>query len=50
LRLPPYAVGGGRGESVRLVEKRLAKRHKKGAHLIERWATEEVLIALKEWI
>jgi predicted transcriptional regulator of viral defense system len=50
LRLPPYAVGGGRGESVRLVEKGLAKRHKKGTYLIERAAVEEVLTALKEWI
>jgi hypothetical protein len=43
-----YAVGGGRGESVRLVEKGLAKRHKKGVYLIERAAVEEVLTALKE--
>ena len=50
LHLPPYAVGGGRGESVRLVEKGLAKRHKKGTHLIERAAVEEVISALKEWI
>jgi hypothetical protein len=50
LCLPPYAVGGGRGESVRLVEKGLAKRHKKGTYLIERRAVEEVLTALKEWI
>jgi predicted transcriptional regulator of viral defense system len=33
-----------------LVEKGLAKRHKKGTYLIERGATEEVLMALKEWI
>ena len=32
-----------------LVEKGLAKRHKKGTYLIER-AVEEVLTALKEWI
>ncbi len=31
-----------------LVEKRLAKRHKKGIYLIERAAVEEVLSALKE--
>jgi len=35
---------------VRLVEKGLAKRHKKGTYLIERWAVEEVLTALREWI
>jgi predicted transcriptional regulator of viral defense system len=35
---------------MRLVEKGLAKRHKKGIYLIERWAVEEVLTALKEWI
>jgi predicted transcriptional regulator of viral defense system len=35
---------------MRLVEKGLAKRHKKGTYLIERGATEEVLTALKEWI
>jgi predicted transcriptional regulator of viral defense system len=34
----------------RLVEKGLAKRHKKGTYLIERAAVEEVLTALKEWI
>jgi predicted transcriptional regulator of viral defense system len=34
----------------RLVEKGLARRHKKGAYLIERAAVEEVLAALKEWI
>jgi len=33
-----------------LVEKGLAKRHKKGTYLIERGAVEEVLTALKEWI
>jgi predicted transcriptional regulator of viral defense system len=33
-----------------LVEKGLAKRHKKGIYLIERRAVEEVLTALKEWI
>jgi len=35
---------------MRLVEKGLAKRHKKGVYLIERAAVEEVLTALKEWI
>ena len=35
---------------MRLVEKGLAKRHKKGTYLIERRAVEEVLSALKEWI
>ncbi len=35
---------------MRLVEKGLAKRHKKGVYLIERRAVEEVLTALKEWI
>jgi len=34
----------------RLVEKGLAKRHKRGTYLIERGAAEEVLTALKEWI
>ncbi len=33
-----------------LVEKGLARRHKKGIYLIERRAVEEVLTALKEWI
>jgi predicted transcriptional regulator of viral defense system len=33
-----------------LVEKGLAKRHKRGTYLIERAAVEEVLAALKEWI
>jgi len=33
-----------------LVEKGLARRHKKGVYLIERRAVEEVLTALKEWI
>ncbi len=33
-----------------LVERGLAKRHKKGTYLIERAAVEEVLSALKEWI
>jgi len=33
-----------------LVEKGLAKKHKKGIYLIERRAVEEVLTALKEWI
>jgi len=35
---------------MRLVEKGLARRHKKGVYLIERRAAEEVLTALKEWI
>jgi len=35
---------------VSLVEKGLAKRHKKGTYLIERKAVEEVISALKEWI
>jgi predicted transcriptional regulator of viral defense system len=34
----------------RLVEKGLAKRHKRGTYLIEKRAVEEVLTALKEWI
>jgi predicted transcriptional regulator len=33
-----------------LVEKRLAKKHKKGTYLIERAAVEEVISALREWI
>jgi predicted transcriptional regulator of viral defense system len=35
---------------MRLVEKGLAKRHKKGTYLIERRAVEEVLTALRKWI
>jgi predicted transcriptional regulator of viral defense system len=35
---------------MRLVEKGLARRFKKGTYLIERVAVEEVLTALKEWI
>jgi hypothetical protein len=35
---------------VSLVEKGLAKKHKKGTYLIERRAVEEVLTALKKWI
>ena len=35
---------------MRLVEKGLAKRHKKGTYLIERGAVEEVLTALRQWI
>jgi hypothetical protein len=35
---------------MRLVEKRLARRYKKGTYIIERAAVEEVLTALKEWI
>jgi len=33
-----------------LVEKGLARRHKKGVYLIERAAVEEVISALREWI
>jgi len=35
---------------MRLVEKGLARRFKKGTYIIERAAVEEVLTALKEWI
>jgi predicted transcriptional regulator of viral defense system len=35
---------------MRLVEKGLARRYKKGVYIIERRAVEEVLTALKEWI
>jgi predicted transcriptional regulator of viral defense system len=35
---------------MRLVERGLAKRHKKGTYLIERAAVEEVLTALRQWI
>jgi hypothetical protein len=35
---------------MRLVEKRLARRYKKGTYIIERAAVEEVLTALREWI
>jgi predicted transcriptional regulator len=35
---------------MRLVEKGLAKKHKRGTYLIERRAAEEVLTALREWI
>ena len=35
---------------MRLVEKGLAKRHKRGTYLIERAAVEEVLTALRQWI
>jgi predicted transcriptional regulator of viral defense system len=35
---------------MRLVEKGLARRFKKGTYLIERRAVEEFLSALKEWI
>jgi len=35
---------------MRLVEKGLAKRHKKGTYLIERRAVEEMLTALRQWI
>jgi len=33
-----------------LVEKGLARRHKKGTYIIERRAVEEVISALREWI
>ena len=33
-----------------LIEKGLAKRHKRGTYIIERRAVEEVLSALREWI
>jgi hypothetical protein len=52
-----HVCGVGRlcGQEVRrlmmsLVEKVLARRHKKGVYLIERRAAEEVLTALKKWI
>ncbi len=35
---------------MRLVERGLAKRHKKGTYLIERAAVDEVISALREWI
>jgi len=35
---------------MRLVEKGLARRYKKGTYLIERAAVEEVISALREWI
>jgi predicted transcriptional regulator of viral defense system len=35
---------------MRLVEKGLARRYKKGTYIIERRAVEEVLTALREWI
>jgi predicted transcriptional regulator of viral defense system len=35
---------------MRLVERGLARRFKKGTYIIERRAVEEVLSALKEWI
>jgi predicted transcriptional regulator of viral defense system len=35
---------------MRLVEKGLARRFKKGTYIIERVAVEEVISALKEWI
>jgi len=35
---------------MRLAERGLAKKHKKGTYLIERAAVEEVLTALREWI
>jgi len=50
-----YGVGRQYGQAVRklmmrLVEKGLARRLKRGTYLIERRAVEEVLTALKEWI
>jgi predicted transcriptional regulator of viral defense system len=33
-----------------LVEKGLAKRHKRGTYIIERGVAEEVLSALRQWI
>jgi predicted transcriptional regulator of viral defense system len=35
---------------MRLVEKGLAKRRRRGVYLIERRAVEEVISALREWI
>jgi predicted transcriptional regulator of viral defense system len=35
---------------MRLVERGLARRYKKGTYLIERAAVDEVLTALREWI
>jgi len=35
---------------MRLVEKGLSRRFKKGTYIIERAAVEEVLTALREWI
>jgi len=35
---------------MRLVEKGLARRFKKGTYIIEKRAVEEVISALKEWI
>ena len=35
---------------MRLMERGLAKRHKRGTYIIERGAAEEVLTALREWI
>jgi predicted transcriptional regulator of viral defense system len=34
----------------RLVERGLARRHKRGTYLIERATVEEVLTALRQWI
>jgi predicted transcriptional regulator of viral defense system len=34
----------------RLIERGLAKRHKRGTYIIERRAAEEVLSALRQWI
>jgi predicted transcriptional regulator of viral defense system len=35
---------------MRLMERGLAKRHKRGTYLIERSVAEEVLTALRQWI
>ena len=35
---------------MRLVEKGLARRYKKGTYIFERGAAEEVLTALRQWI
>jgi len=35
---------------MRLIERGLAKRHKRGTYLIEKRAVEEVLTALGQWI
>jgi predicted transcriptional regulator of viral defense system len=35
---------------MRLVERGLAKRHKRGTYIIERSVAEEVLAALRQWI
>ncbi len=35
---------------MRLIERGLAKRHKRGTYLIERSVAEEMLTALRQWI